>query len=103
MKSLLRNLPEKLSFVAFIGRSKSLFDAPWQEALRPLARVLLKKPQLQLVERGFVDHTSVVSRLERLAAGLDCNAPQLQRIILLELWLRNRRQSRPSGAEIQAA
>lgn len=84
-------------------RSKGLFGTPWQEALRPLARDLLKVRQLQLVERGFVDRTSVLSRLERLSVGLECNEPQLQQIILLELWLRNRGQSRPSGAELQAA
>jgi Asparagine synthase len=82
-------------------RSKGLFDAPWLESLRPLARHLLKARQLQLVERGFVDRTSVLSRLERLSAGLDCNEPQLRQIILLELWLRNRRRSSPPGAELQ--
>jgi asparagine synthase (glutamine-hydrolysing) len=84
-------------------RSKGLFGAPWQEALRPLARDLLKARQLQLVERGFVDRSSVLSRLERLSAGLDCNEAQLRQIILLELWLRNRWQSRLSVAELQAA
>jgi hypothetical protein len=39
-------------------RSKGLFNAPWQEALRPLARVLLKAEQWHLVERGFVDRTT---------------------------------------------
>jgi hypothetical protein len=65
-------------------RSKGFFDAPWLEALRPLADDLLKARQLQAVERGFVDRTSVLARLERLSTGLDCEA-QLQRIILLEL------------------
>jgi asparagine synthase (glutamine-hydrolysing) len=69
-------------------RSKGLFDLPWQEALRPLARVLLKTGKLQLVERGFLDRASVLSRLQRLAYGLDCNEAQLRYIILLELWLR---------------
>ena len=84
-------------------RSKGLFGAPWQEALRPLARDLMKARQLQLVERGFVDRTSVLSRLERLSAGLDCNESQLRQINLLELWLRNARWSGPSEAEMQAA
>jgi len=84
-------------------RSKGLFNAPWLEGLRPLARDLLKARQLELVERGFLDRTSVLSRLERLSAGLDCNLPQLQQIMLLELWLRNRWQSRSDGAERQAA
>jgi len=83
-------------------RSKGFFDAPWLEALRPLADDLLKARQLQVVERGFVDRTSVLARLERLSTGLDCEA-QLQRIILLELWLRNRRQNRPSDAGLKAA
>jgi asparagine synthase (glutamine-hydrolysing) len=84
-------------------RSKGLFHAPLLEALRPLARDLLKVPQLQVVERGFVDRTSVLSRLERLSAGLDCNAPQLRQIILLELWLRNSEECRHSGAALEAA
>ena len=84
-------------------RSKGLFDVPWLDALRPLARDLLKERQLELVERGFVDRASVHSRLERLSAGLDCNEPQLRQIILLELWLRNRGRRQPSGATFQAA
>jgi len=83
--------------------SKGLFSVPWLEALRPLARELLKARELQLVERGFLDRTSVLSRLERLSAGLACNESQLQRIILLELWLRNRELSRPFGGGLLAA
>ena len=71
-------------------RSKGVFNAPWQEALRPLARVLLEAKQLHLVDLGIVDHASVRSRLERLCVGLDCNASQLRQIVLLELWLHNR-------------
>jgi len=71
-------------------RSKGLFNAPWQEALRPLGRALLQSRQLHSVERRFVDGASVLSRLQRLSAGLDCNESQLRQIILLELWLRNR-------------
>jgi asparagine synthase (glutamine-hydrolysing) len=84
-------------------RSKGLFNAPWQKALRPLARVLLKARQLYLVESGFVDRTSVLSRLERLSSGLDCNESQLRQIILLELWLRNRADGRLSGQVLRAA
>ncbi len=69
-------------------RSKGVFNAPWQAALRPLARGLAEAKQLHVVERGFVDHTSVRSRLERLCRGLDCNEHQLRQIIMLELWLR---------------
>ena len=71
-------------------RSKGLFNAPWQEALRPLAHALLTFKRLNVVERGFVDRVSVLSRLQRLCSGLDCNESQLRQIILLELWLRNR-------------
>jgi asparagine synthase (glutamine-hydrolysing) len=84
-------------------RSKAAFYAPWQEALQPLARALLKTRQLHLVDRGFVDGGSVLSRLERLSAGLECNQSQLRQIILLELWLRNRADPRLSGAERRAA
>ena len=75
-------------------RSKGVFNAPWQEALQPLARTLLNSKSLHLVERGFLDSASVRSRLERLCSGLDCNQHQLRNIILLELWLRNRADTR---------
>ena len=71
-------------------RSKGVFNAPWQTALRPLARALAGARQLHVVERGFVDPVSVRSRLERLCRGLDCNEHQLRQIIMLELWLRHR-------------
>ncbi len=71
-------------------RSKGSLNHPWQEALRPVARALLKGRQLQLVERGFVDRTSFLSRLARHCDGMACNEAQLRQIILLELWLRNR-------------
>lgn len=70
-------------------RSKGLFNLPWQEALRPLARDLLNAKELQVVERRLVDRASVLSRLQRLSAGLDCNQDQIRYIIVLELWLRN--------------
>lgn len=82
-------------------RSKGLFNAPWQEALRPLACVLLKVKQWHLVERGFVDRSSVLSRLQRLSNGLDCNEPQLRQIIQLELWLRNRTRKDNGGSGVQ--
>ncbi|HEX2267924.1 MAG TPA: asparagine synthase-related protein [Pyrinomonadaceae bacterium] len=71
-------------------RSKGSFNAPWQEASRPLAHALLNAKKWHSVARGFVDHASLRSRLERLSLGLDCNESQLRQIILLELWLRNR-------------
>jgi len=84
-------------------RSKGLFNAPWQEALRPIARALLKEGQLKLVEQGFVDGASFRSRLERLSAGLECNQSQLRQIILLELWLRNRGDGESCGQMLRAA
>jgi hypothetical protein len=71
-------------------RSKGFFNTPWLEALRPLAKELLKQRQIEVVERGFVDRASLLARLERLTAGLDCNEPQLRQIILFEFWLRQR-------------
>lgn len=86
MRSTLSDLwPRKLRE----RRSKGSFNAPWQEASRPLARTLLNAKKLYSVERGFVDHASFRARLERLCLGLDCNESQLRQIILLELWLRN--------------
>ncbi|HVN21439.1 MAG TPA: asparagine synthase-related protein [Dongiaceae bacterium] len=76
-------------------RSKGLFNAPWQEALHPLAQVLLKTKHLNLVELGLVDRASVISRLQRLSVGLDCNEPQFRHIVLCEFWLRNRVDRRP--------
>jgi hypothetical protein len=84
-------------------RSKGLFNAPWQEALRPVARALLKDRRLQLAERGFVDLTSALSRMERLTVGLECNEHQLRQIILLELWLRNRAGDGLTGRVLRAA
>jgi asparagine synthase (glutamine-hydrolysing) len=87
MRSALSDLwPPKLR----VRRSKGLFNLPWQEALMPLAHVLLNAKKLHLVERGFVDRTSVLPRLQRLSAGLDCNLDQIRYVILLELWLRRR-------------
>lgn len=84
-------------------RSKGYFTPPWLEALRPLALDLLNRRQIEVVERGFVDRTSLRSRLERLSAGLDCNMAQLRQIILLECWLCHRGPKRLSGAQLQAA
>ena len=84
-------------------RSKGLFNTPWHEALRPLAHDLLKRRQIEVVERGFVERTSLLTRLEHFLAGLDCNEAQLRQIILLEFWLRHRGATRLSGAQVQAA
>jgi asparagine synthase (glutamine-hydrolysing) len=71
-------------------RSKGLFSVPWQEAMQPLAKMLSGAKHLNVVELGFVERGSVLSRLQRLSRGLDCNQSQLRNIIVLELWLRNR-------------
>lgn len=86
-------------------RSKGVFNAPWQEALQPLARTLLNAKHLHLVEQGIVDHASVLLRLRRLSAGLDCNEHQLRNIVMLELWLRNQagKKDEPVAAEEHAA
>ena len=84
-------------------RSKGSFNAPWQEASRPLARALLNAKKLHSVERGYVDHASLRVRLQRLCLGLDCNESQLRQIILLELWLRNRAESERLDQFLRAA
>jgi asparagine synthase (glutamine-hydrolysing) len=84
-------------------RSKATFEVPWQAALRPIARDLLRTAQLQVVERGFVDQSCARLRLERLVAGLECNWLQLRQIIVLELWLRSREQRQFSWATSKAA
>lgn len=84
-------------------RSKGVFNAPWQAALRPLARALAGPGQLQVVERGFVDRASVRSRLERFCHGLDCNEHQLRQIIMLELWLRQRANDERATPMLRAA
>lgn len=83
-------------------RSKGLFNLPWQESLRPLACALVKAKELQVIERGFVNRASVLSRLQRLLAGLDCNIDQIRYVIVLELWLRSRMDKQSFGQVLQA-
>lgn len=98
MRSAISDLwPVKLR----MRRSKGLFNLPWQGGLRPLALVLIKAKQLQVVERGIVDRTSILSRLQRLAAGLDCNLDRIRYVILLELWLRNRMDNQDFGEALR--
>jgi asparagine synthase (glutamine-hydrolysing) len=84
-------------------RSKGMFNTPWQEALRPIARALVNTRRLHVVERGLVDRASFRSRLEKLSTGLDCNESQLRQIIVLELWLRNRADAALPAKLLQAA
>jgi hypothetical protein len=79
-------------------RSKGLFNHPWREALQPMVRDLLGSARLEVVERGFVERGSFVSRLERFSAGVDCNEAQLRQIVLLEFWFRGRQFERMSEA-----
>jgi hypothetical protein len=79
-------------------RSKATYDGAFIHALRPLADGMLRSvDRMQLVELGYVDRNSAATRLGRLLNGLDCNEPQLRRVILLELWLRQQRQRPPSA------
>ena len=72
-------------------RSKDGFGGVFFDSLRPLAHELLRSGRpLEVVESGYVDRQSIVSRLERLSLSLSCNESQLRQIILLELWLRMR-------------
>ena len=72
-------------------RSKDSFGGAFLAALRPLVPALMRDvKQLQVVQRGYIDPVNLRSRLEGLTHSLDCNAAQLRRVILLELWLRRR-------------
>ena len=76
-------------------RSKGLFGRQHFAVLMPLASKLLQEDEWHVVQKGWVARRSLVSRLNRLSRGLDCNLPQLCRIILLELWMRHRAQRWP--------
>jgi asparagine synthase (glutamine-hydrolysing) len=80
-------------------RSKGLFGSAWVEALRPLALWLRTQSQFEVVERGWIDRASLVSRLARLTQGIDCNIAQLRQIVLLECWLRHHNGS-PGGVTV---
>jgi asparagine synthase (glutamine-hydrolysing) len=72
-------------------RSKASFGDAFGAALRPMAAEMARHPdRLRVVELGYVDRGSLLARLERYGQGLDCNALQLQTVILFEYWLRNR-------------
>jgi asparagine synthase (glutamine-hydrolysing) len=70
-------------------RSKASFAAVFASAMRPLALGLVDAPRrILLASRGYIDPANLEIRLRRFLNGLDCNEPQLRRIILLEYWLR---------------
>jgi asparagine synthase (glutamine-hydrolysing) len=72
-------------------RSKAAYNASFIDALRPLALQMLEQPaSLQVVQRGYIDRRNLEGRLRLLTQRLECNEPQLRRVILLEFWLRNR-------------
>jgi asparagine synthase (glutamine-hydrolysing) len=92
--------PRRLMRRAFAGllppavlnrRSKGSYTPAYREAFLPSAAALLKSPgRIQVVERGYVERQSLMSRLEKFTQGLDCNETQLRQILLLEFWLRAR-------------
>jgi hypothetical protein len=84
-------------------RSKSLFIAPWTDALKPLAVHLCRTPRWQVVERGWIDRARLAERLDRFTHGLGCNEAQLRQIILLEYWLRARTFGQQHEAVLQTA
>jgi asparagine synthase (glutamine-hydrolysing) len=75
-------------------RSKGTYNGEFIRALQPLADLLLPEVErMHLVQTGFLRADSVGRRLRRLMEGLECNEPQLRRLILLEFWLRNHLQN----------
>lgn len=73
-------------------RSKDSFAAVYLQSLKPIATTLLSDlKKLEVVQRGYIDPTSLSVRLRRLMYSLDCNEPQLRHVLLLEMWLRSRR------------
>jgi asparagine synthase (glutamine-hydrolysing) len=72
-------------------KSKGSYASTYRESLVPLATTLLKSPaEIRLVERGYIERSSLLTRLDRFTQGLDCNEIQLRQILLLEVWLRAR-------------
>jgi len=84
-------------------QSKDSFGGVYLDSLRPMAKAMLARgSRLQVVERGYVDLTSLRKRLEALTNSLECNEPQLRNIILLEFWLANRESRRNQPKAISA-
>jgi len=72
-------------------KSKAVYEQPFRQALVPLAARLLAEPgKIRVVESGFVEHDTLLERLQRFSQGLDSNEFQLRQILLFEFWLRNR-------------
>ena len=86
-----RTLAGILPEIVLRRRSKGSYADAFMEALRPCAAEMLRDLNaVRLVQLGYLDRGSFERRLTRLLSGLECNEPQLRRIILLELWLRCR-------------
>jgi asparagine synthase (glutamine-hydrolysing) len=75
-------------------RSKSLFGSAYCTALRAVVDELPELDTWEVVRRGWLDRASLASRLQRLRSGLECNEPQLRRIVLLESWIEYQRLAR---------
>jgi asparagine synthase (glutamine-hydrolysing) len=101
------NEPRRLMRRAFAGllppmvlnrKSKGSYSSTYRESLKPLATQLLTgSGKIQLVERGYLERESLLSRLGRFTQGLDCNETQLRQILILEFWLRKRIAAPPSS------
>jgi hypothetical protein len=97
--------PRRLMRRAFSGllppmiqrrKSKGDYESTYFQALRPLAAAILQRPkEICLVDCGYVDHGSLISRLESFVQGLECNQSQLRALVLFEFWLRSRMWDRP--------
>jgi asparagine synthase (glutamine-hydrolysing) len=86
-----RAFAEILPAPVLARKSKASYRATYREALVPLAkRLLQERNDIRLVELGHVDRLSLLARLEKFVAGVDCNETQLRQILVLELWLRGR-------------
>jgi asparagine synthase (glutamine-hydrolysing) len=78
-------------------KSKGSYSSIYRDSLKPLATELLTgSGEIQLVERGYVERESLMSRLGRFTQGLDCNESQLRQILIFEFWLRKRMADPPS-------
>jgi asparagine synthase (glutamine-hydrolysing) len=91
-RRLMRRAFAKLLPAMVLNRkSKGSYTSTYRESLLPLATTLLRGPgEIQVVERGYLERSSLLGRLEKFTQGLDCNEMQLRQILLLEFWLRAR-------------
>ncbi len=86
-----RSLSQMVPQEVLHRRSKASYKKQFRAALLPLARTLLRTPgDLRVVDHGYVDASSLTSRLARFLNGVECNESQLRNVILFEFWLRNR-------------